>query len=153
MIQHYFKFLFFKLNATNQHGVHSPFLFAMVCFCFYNKAWKSKKFKPWKSKKHNLVAIAILQQLRLFAKKAAIDFQIDPPKVIHTKSKTLAQWIKELTIEDEPHITLIDNLQLQRDTWAAFRDSSGYVLLDLYFYGIIIHRPQQTAETFFLKVF
>ena len=153
MIQHYFKFLIFKLNATNQHGVHSPFLFAMVCFCFYNKAWKGEKFKPWKSKKHNLVAVAISHQLRLFAKQASVDFQIDPPKVMHTKSKTLVQWIKELTIEDKPHITLIDNLHLERDAWEAFRNSSGYVVLDLYFYGIIIHRPQQTVETFFLKVF
>jgi len=122
-------------------------------FVFTTRLGRVKNLNPGNPKKHNLVAIAILQQLRLFAKKAAVDFQIDPPKVIHTKSKTLAQWIKELTIEDEPHITLIDNLQLQRDAWAAFRDSSGYVLLDLYFYGIIIHRPQQTAETFFMRVF
>ena len=72
---------------------------------------------------------------------------------MHTQNKALAQWTKELNIEDEPHITLIDNLHLQRDAWDAFRNSSGYVVLDLYFYGIIIHRPQQSTETFFLKVF
>jgi len=153
MIQHYFKFLFFKLKATNQHGVHSPFLYALVCFCFYNRDWKSKGLKPWNSKKHNLIAIEISEQLRLFTKIASNDFQIDAPKIIHTKSKTLVQWIKQLNVEDEPHITLIDNLHLQRDAWTNYRTSSQYILLDLFYYGIVIHRPQQTAETFFLKIF
>ncbi|PSR09892.1 MAG: hypothetical protein C7M88_04595, partial [Candidatus Arcticimaribacter sp.] len=98
-------------------------------------------------------AISIVERLHLFTKQASIDFQIDTPKVMHTQNKALAQWTKELNIKDEPHITLIDNLHLQRDAWDAFRNSSGYVVLDFYFYGIIIHRPQQTAETFFLKVF
>ena len=124
-----------------------------MCFCFYNKEWKSKKFKPWKSKKHDLTAISIVEQLRLFTKQASIDFQIEALKVMHTQNKALAQWTKELNVEDEPHITLIDNLHLQRDAWDAFRNSSGYVVLDLYFYGIIIHKPQQSTETFFLKVF
>ena len=141
------------MTSNNQYGVHSPFLYALVCFCFYNKEWKSKKLKPWKSKKHDLTAISIVEQLRLFAKQASIDFQIEALKVMHTQNKALAQWTKELNIEDEPHITLIDNLHLQRDAWDAFRNSSGYVVLDLYFYGIIIHKPQQSTETFFLKVF
>ena len=153
MIQYYFKFLFFKLKASNQHGIHSPFLYALVCFCFYNKEWKSKGLKPWNSKKHNLIAIEISEQLRLFVIQASNDFRIDTSKIIHTKNKKLVQWTKQLNIEDEPHITLIDNLHLQRDAWSAFRGSPDYVALDLYFYGIIIHRPQLTAETFFLKVF
>jgi hypothetical protein len=153
MIQHYFRFLFFKLKATNQHGVHSPFLYALVCFCFYNTSRNRKKFKPWKSKMHNLIAIEISKQLQQFAKQASTDFQIDPLKVIHIRNKTLAQWIEEQKIEDEPHITLIDNLHLQRRSWNGFKIKSQYILLDLFFYGIVIHRPQQTAETFFLKVF
>ena len=30
----YIKFLW---SSTNQHGVHSPFVFALVTKCFYNK--------------------------------------------------------------------------------------------------------------------
>ncbi len=153
MIQHYFKFLFFKLYATNQHGVHSPFLYALVCFCFYNTSWNRKGLKPWKSKMHNRIAIEITKQLHLFVKQACTDFQIDLLKVIHTRNKTLAQWIEEQKIEDKPHITLIDNLHLQRGSWNDFKNKSQYIHLDLFFYGIVIHRPQQTAETFFLKVF
>ncbi len=33
-IKSYLKFLW---NSTNQHGVHSPFVFALVTQCFYNK--------------------------------------------------------------------------------------------------------------------
>ena len=153
MIQHYFKFLFFKLKASNQHGIHSPFLYALVCFCFYNKEWKSKGLKPWNSKKHNLIATEISEQLRLFVIQASNDFRIDTSKIIHTKNKKLVQWTKQLNIEDEPHITLIDNLHLQRDAWKSYQTLSPYILLDLYYYGIVIHRPQQTAETFFIKVF
>ncbi|WP_117880633.1 O-methyltransferase [Aureibaculum luteum] len=41
-IKSYFKFLF---KSTNQHGVHSPFVFKLLTECFYDKTGK-----PWYSK-------------------------------------------------------------------------------------------------------
>ena len=46
MIQLYLKYFFFSLKATNQHGVHSPYLYALVCSCFYNSSWKSIRKLP-----------------------------------------------------------------------------------------------------------
>ena len=92
--------------------------FMLWCvFVFTIRPGTEKKFKPWKSKMHNLIAIEISKQLQLFAKQASTDFQIDRLKVIHRRNKSLAQWIEEQKIEDEPHITLIDNLHLQRRSW------------------------------------
>ena len=39
-IKSYFKFL---LNATNQHGVHSPFVFNLITKCFYKKTPLNKR--------------------------------------------------------------------------------------------------------------
>ena len=39
------QYLIFLLKSTNQHGVHSPFVFNLVTQCFYDK----KKYQPYKT--------------------------------------------------------------------------------------------------------
>ena len=153
MINLYFKYWFFKRKATNQHGVHSPFLYALVCSCFYNKDWRNIRQTPWNQKKHDEMSGQILEQVSKFNKHASTKFQIEPLKIVFTKNKTLEHYKKKLETDKEPRLTLIDNLHNQRAEWNAIINSQQFIILDFYFYGIIIQRPQQIAETFFLKIF
>jgi hypothetical protein len=95
----------------------------------------------------------ILEQVSKFNKHASTEFQIEPLKIVFTKNKTLEHYKKELETDKEPRLTLIDNLHNQRAEWNAITNSQQFIILDFYFYGIIIQRPQQIAETFFLKIF
>ena len=135
MIQLYLKYFFFSLKATNQHGVHSPYLYALVCSCFYNSSWKSTK------------------QLENFIDQSMIEFQIEKPVLNFHQSKLLIEWIEEFKHKKKPHITLINNLHQQRENWNSFVSKKKYVYLDFFFYGIVIHRLQQRTESFFLKIF
>ena len=40
MFFHFFQYVKFLLNSTNQHGVHSPFVYRLVTACFYTKVDK-----------------------------------------------------------------------------------------------------------------
>ena len=53
-MQKIFSFIKFILNSTNQHGIHSPFVFDLTTRCFYNKKNIIKK-KLLKSYKYSLL--------------------------------------------------------------------------------------------------
>jgi len=42
MFFHFFQYVKFLLNSTNQHGVHSPFVYRLVTTCFYTKVDKKQ---------------------------------------------------------------------------------------------------------------
>lgn len=153
MILLYVKYLFFKLKATNQHGVHSPYLYALVCSCFYNSNWKSIRKLPLSSQNQEFFYQCITKQLQSFIDQSVLEFRIEKPELNFHESKTLIEWIEEFEHEKKPHITLINNLHQQRKNWNSFVSKNKYVYLDFFFYGIVIHRFQQRTESFFLKIF
>ncbi len=50
-LKSYFKFL---LSSSNQHGIHSPFVYDLVTKCFYNKT-KFQEFKQLESYRSDLI--------------------------------------------------------------------------------------------------
>jgi len=153
MMHNYLKYWIFKRKATNQHGVHSPYLYALVCMCFYNSRFKEIRITPWNSQDQDVMASYVLEQLRLFNKQAGAEFKIDKENIIYQKDKCLHQNITAIKKTEEPQITLVGNLQNQRGIWDSFASKPKHIILDLYFFGIVIQRPHQGAELFFLKVF
>ena len=153
MIQLYLKYFFFSLKATNQHGVHSPYLYALVCSCFYNSSWKSIRKLPLNNQNQEFFYKFITKQLQNFIDQSMIEFQIEKPVLNFHQSKLLIEWIEEFKRKKKPHITLINNLHQQRKKWNSFVSKKKYVYIDFFFYGIVIHRFQQRTESFFLKIF
>ena len=117
----------FKSKATNEHGVHSPFLFALVTFCFYNKHWKSIRKTPWEKEQQKKMGKAIFKQLEQFIEKAVIEFQIEALHINYQNEKKLSDWIVDFAQETKPHITLIDNLNDQRDAWNPFTTTTSLI--------------------------
>ena len=153
MIHHYLKYWFFKRKATTQHGVHSPYLYSLVCSCFYNSKFNKIRVTPWNSSAQDIMATYFLEQLMLFNQQIGAEFKIEKDKIIYQKDKSLKQNISEIKERKEPQITMLGDLHNQRKTWESFASTSKHIILDLYFFGIVIQRPQQGAELIFLKVF
>jgi len=149
----YIKYLFFKLKAKNQHSVHSPYIYALVCTCFYNNSWKSIRKLPLNKLNQDFYYNCITEKLQKFNDESVVEFQIEKTVLNFNSGKLLNEWIEEFKFKKEPHITLINNTHLQRENWNSFIKKKKYVYLDFFFYGIVIHRYQQRTESFFLKIF
>ncbi len=147
------RYWFFKLKATNEHGVHSPYLYALVCFCFYNKKWKKLRKTPSNNINRELMGKEILKLLNDFSAQAANEFKISKYPVSYKESKDINFKSIHLGIKDCSQIILINNIHLKRKSWIEFIEKSNFIILDLYYFGIIIHRFEQFPEIFSLKVF
>lgn len=152
MIFSLLKYYYFKLKATNQHGVHSPYLYALVCFCFYNKKWKRLRKTPYNKVNQVLMYKEILNLLNSFSEYAVNEFKIPKPLMRYIEGKKNDFRTIEIQ-KDKSQIILIDNLHLQRKSWKEFTKRPTCITLDLYYLGIIIHREEQLPQSFRLKVF
>tara|TARA_B100000768_G_C11163011_1_gene325387 strand:- start:339 stop:800 length:462 start_codon:yes stop_codon:yes gene_type:complete len=153
MIRDYLKYWIYKRKATNQYGVHSPYLSELIKFCFYNSEFKKIKKNPWNLSHQRLMTEYIFKKLNMFNEKIANEFKIEKIKIINTKDKVLNLSLSEIKKEKKSFLILIDNIHLDREIWDSFVLRSEYVILDLYFFGIIIQRPQQGKQLFLLKIF
>ncbi|MDB4751694.1 hypothetical protein OAF86_03605 [Flavobacteriaceae bacterium] len=95
----------------------------------------------------------ILENLKSFNETVETEFKIEKFKIIYDTNKPLSQQIEDIRLINAPHLTLIDELHFQREEWNLFILNSKHIIMDLYFYGIIIQRPQQSKEFFSLRVF
>ena len=86
-IKHYLKFL---LRSTNQHGVHSPFVYNLVTRCFYDKKTyleykKLKKFRADLKSSNNFIKVT--------------DFGAGS-KTLNTETRTVSHLVKHVAISN-----------------------------------------------------
>ncbi len=76
MFFHFFQYVKFLLNSTNQHGVHSPFVYHLVTKCFYTQG----------NQKHR-------EQYRKIQKSALKNKEVNFPKLKLKKPELLLKVI------------------------------------------------------------
>ena len=76
MFFHFFQYIKFLLKSTNQHGVHSPFVYHLVTKCFYTQG----------NQKH-------IEQYREIEKKTIQSKEVNFPKLRLKKPKLLLKVI------------------------------------------------------------
>ncbi|WP_010177338.1 hypothetical protein [Aquimarina agarilytica] len=165
----------FLLKSTNEHGVHSPFVYNLVTRCFYKPIKTSPlpkntiKNTPKQLKsKHILLLDRIICYFKI--NKIAGDFKNNHPithlikhqKKIDTTSSSNADLI---FISKNTHIARqIDELQPNalaiielphenKKKWNAIKThKNAHVVIDTYFFGFIFNRNQQAKEEFFIRL-
>lgn len=70
-------FILFLFNSTNQHGVHSPFVYGLVTKCFYQKTNTSKvkliaTAKQWLNRNNELKIVGIAKFFNFSSKKSTL---------------------------------------------------------------------------------
>lgn len=160
-------YLRFLCKSTNQHGVHSPFVYYFLTEGIYN----SKKIYKGYSKKNRLLQ-ATLNHFQVKEVLGNLEFQNrqnkEKAKHLNKETYTSLHYIETLethspeqimqlieTISDEtilyinrPHISTKAN-----KNWCTLKENMKFhVSIDFYIAGILFTRKEQRKEHFRLRV-
>lgn len=160
----YLKFLF---RSTNQHGVHSPFVFRYLTQCLY----KNTEHKGSRVHKVLMKSVPYLKLQSILLRtdnrevhkqlsKAypALEFECSPADLIYVGSDQLLQ-INSTWLKDHCHqhsMILLENIHQTSKTsamWAALCEKGWItVSIDFYFGGIIFLRREQLKQHFRIRI-
>lgn len=154
----------FLVQSTNQHGVHSPFVFDFVTKGLYQKI----------SKETSLKAISSIRNLsnkeEKILQKIASYFQIETIYTsVNQLEKRFDKSYKILLINNLYHfnfekinvdlseiIIIFQGIHSNRKAyqkWLCFCEhSKSIVTIDLYYFGLIFFRNEQAKEHFKIRV-
>lgn len=156
-----FKFL---LKATNEHGVHSPFVFAFVTKCLY------KKEKLDSSKKINVLLKMLkyfnIQKVHLVNNNTlskTISKQFSNIKFDNTATDFIyIDSLKNVDIENillknnaihNDSIVFVDCIIEDRELWKTLIKNEKFtVSIDLFYCGILFFRREQVKEDFRIRI-
>jgi hypothetical protein len=162
----YFKFL---IKSTNQHGVHSPFVYSLVTQCFYRR----KKYAPygnWSKKERLLYRIIQYFQPQTFLEvsERSVVSVFDLDLSIHKEVKlpnydfvyfdrpSLEDFERLLPTRRNDSIWVINHIyktQEDQQIWQAFKENPQVkVTVDTYHYGLVFFRKEQEKEHFKIRV-
>ena len=153
------------LKATNQHGVHSPFVYRYVSECLYRKS----KFKGSKSTKVLLKSISFfsIKNLEIVSKGAQIENRIQkefgqiishegPFDLIYLDSPSVDILSIHQSKINNDSILLIENIYGNLEAtaiWKSLKQNEMVtVSLDLFYCGILFFRKEQVKEHFKIRI-
>ncbi|MCJ7468578.1 MAG: hypothetical protein MUO53_18010 [Maribacter sp.] len=160
------EYLKFRFTSTNQHGVHSPFVYGFITKCLYSKS----KFQGTKTEKVILKCVANLdiETIWISDGKKAIK-----KKISHTFPKLFFDVkpydmvcidITEFDISfpffsdqiKNDTVVIIDSIHknnINLAIWETIKNKESLkVTLDLYYCGIVFLRRQQAKEHFKIRI-
>lgn len=161
-IKSYFLFL---LHSTNQHGVHSPFIFKLVTECFYKKMNVKSVHLPFYMEKNTTS-----KQKKLLRKINAY-FSPKNKKYVPTALKEENSFCKyDFIIFETPNLKLfkkqlfyahnntvfiVKNVYQSSDSlkkWKEILNSTqAVVTIDIYYLGLIFIRKEQLKQHFCIR--
>ena len=157
----YFKFL---LKSTNQHGVHSPFVYDFVTKGLYKKETSNINLNVFKtdkklSKKEEKILLKVVQYFNLNLQSNNLDLN-------NTKTKfnfNLLFYnylnyknIVTLNSKNPNSFIIINNIyndKKSQENWKKIIAlPKATVTIDLFYFGIIFFRKEQEKEHFVIRV-
>lgn len=150
-------YLKFLLKSTNQHGVHSPFVYNYLTKCLYKKPRLSK----------DTLEDVLLKSVPYFnCKRARIDdpdvkdkfssLKFEPPFDMVVFATFHRSALLELLERDDLHngtLIIIPNLRKQQVEWKkAIAHPKITVSIDCFTLGILFIRKEQVKEHFTIRL-
>lgn len=157
-------YLKFLITATNQHGVHSPFVYDFVTKGLYQKSPINNIIIP------EIDSLKATKKQQILLKKIATYFQIDGLQQIdnnsiltldkqyksfyinNLKSKTIKQIIDSKSF----FIIILPNIYQSKTTYKKWLEIINHqpftISVDLFYLGLLFYRPQQKQEHFKIRV-
>lgn len=167
-MQQLLKHLKFLPSATNQHGVHSPFIYGYVTKCLYRK----KKYSSSKSLNVLFKSIAYFGSERIMLQdneeelKGLINknfpeakFVLADADIIYLSKKNISKVETFLSAKKNIHnntLLLLDGIYKSKQSeaiWKALKnDPKVTVTVDMFYCGAVFFRDEQAKEHFKIRI-
>ena len=167
MLYRFFNYLKFIFSATNQHGIHSPFIYAFVTKCLYIKSKiKGPKitgilFKCilyFNATHMNIIPKNIHLEKRIKNEFPKIEFNKHPFDIIYLEYPN-PELFDNIIRDNNYHndsILLIRSIHKNREStmnWELFKNSEEVtVSVDMYYGGALFFRKEQVKEHFKIRI-
>lgn len=161
----FLSYLPFLFSATNQHGVHSPFVYAYVTKCLYKKN-KLQLAVPLKTLLKSIAyfgygTVRLLENDKVLEK--TVKANCPTISFTHNRSDVIFGSIINFEINDIDSDKLQNNTMLILDdihknrknleNWEALKEQDEVrVTLDLFFCGVVFFRKEQAKEHFKIRI-
>ena len=114
------RYLYFWFHSSNQHGVHSPFVFDLVSHCFFNKDWKKIKFFPFTNDQYKSLDRQFQERLKNY-----FSHKVSTTQTLYTlKFVTKDTDVKKLSAESNC-IWVFSGLHSDRSQWVQVSSGGG----------------------------
>jgi len=166
MFQKRITYLKFLIKSTNQHGVHSPFVFDYLTKCLYKKPRQSKNktvdtllksYHYFNAKNIKIVgSLAFEKEIEknLSIRTNALE-QIDILYFESVKNISQQYFFEDFKLTNES-IVLINNIYktpLEHELWQKLiQQKEISVSIDLYYCGVLSFRKEQEKEHFTIRI-
>ena len=166
MLMRLFLYIQFLLKSTNEHGVHSPFVFNYITQCLYNKPKKSKtKTLDILLKSSSYFDFKTIKVIGSPDYEKIIENHFpqenDSPKnidLLYLNSSLMLnkeQLFIEFKLKNDSLI-LIDNIYKTKEEYATWNDlvasKKVAVSIDMYYCGVLSIRKEQEKEHFTIRI-
>ncbi len=164
----FLRHLKFFLSATDQHGVHSPFIYNYLTKCLYAKPDYCQE-KSWNILLKSIAyfganRIGILDGTEKLQKKIqdefpAIQWDKGSYDILFMPPFEAYKVIRSISLENEIHnntLLLIDNIHSNRNNlslWTTLKKHPKVtVTVDLFYCGAVFFRKEQAEEHFKIRI-
>lgn len=162
-MSYFFSYIKFLLSATNQHGVHSPFVYAFVTKCVYNKKGYSKQTSLnlfLKSLEYfnikNVNISDVDQKVRLQISHSFPHIKLDSSSnnfwyISCLKEERLSKLMQQAQFQNDS-IVFIDGIFKDKKAWESLIVSDKIrVSINFFYGGILFFRKEQVKEDFKIR--
>lgn len=151
-ISSYFKFL---LKSTNQHAVHSPFVYNLVTKCLYNKTLINKNYS---FKERTKKETEIIQKLTNYLQQNASEKYLEKEtyKLFFFENPNEKEFSNKLHLATNNSCFVFKNIYKNKKYNTYWKKmltlNKVTVSIDTYFVGILFFRKEQAKQHFTIRV-